>query len=162
MRIGIGYDVHQLVEGRKLILGGVEVPYERGLLGHSDADVLIHAIEDAILGALALGDIGKLFPDTDPAYKDASSMGMFEKVMALVKDEGYAIGNIDATVIAQKPKLAPYIYTMRENIAAVCEKDVSAISVKATTSEKMGYEGRGEGMTAMAVVLLEPTEKKGQ
>lgn len=160
MRIGIGYDVHQLVKCRKLILGGVEVPYERGLLGHSDADVLIHAIEDAILGALALGDIGKLFPDTDPAYKDASSMGMFKKVMAIVKEKGYAVGNIDATVIAQKPKLAPYIPAMRENIAAVCEKDVSAISVKATTSEKMGYEGRGEGMTAMAVVLLEPTEEK--
>lgn len=162
MRIGIGYDVHQLVEGRKLILGGVEIPYELGLLGHSDADVLIHAIEDAILGALALGDIGKLFPDTDPTYKDASSMGMFKKVMAIVREEGYAITNIDATIIAQKPKLALYIPAMRENIAAVCEKDVGAISVKATTSEKMGYEGRGEGMTAMAVVLLEPTEKKGQ
>ena len=162
MRIGIGYDVHQLVEGRKLILGGVEIPYGRGLLGHSDADVLIHAIEDAILGALALGDIGKLFPDTDPAYKDASSMGMFEKVMAIVKEKGYAIGNIDATVIAQEPKLAPYILAMRENIASVCEKDLGAISIKATTSEKMGYEGRGEGMTAMAVVLLEPAEKKGQ
>lgn len=162
MRIGIGYDVHQLVEGRKLILGGVEVPYELGLLGHSDADVLVHAIEDAILGALALGDIGKLFPDTDPAYKDASSMAMLEKVMGIVKEKGYAITNIDATVIAQKPKLAPYILAMRENIAAMCEKDVGAISVKATTSEKMGYEGRGEGMTAMAVVLLEPMEKKGQ
>lgn len=162
MRIGIGYDVHQLVEGRKLILGGVEVPYELGLLGHSDADVLVHAIEDAILGALALGDIGKLFPDTDPAYKDASSIEMLKKVMAIVKEKGYEIGNIDATVIAQKPKLAPYILAMRENIAAMCEKDVGAISVKATTSEKMGYEGRGEGMTAMAVVLLEPMEKKGQ
>lgn len=162
MRIGIGYDVHQLVEGRKLILGGVEIPYELGLLGHSDADVLVHAIEDAILGALALGDIGKLFPDTDPAYKDASSMAMLKKVMGIVKEKGYTITNIDATVIAQKPKLAPYILAMRENIAAMCEKDVGAISVKATTSEKMGYEGRGEGMTAMAVVLLEPMEKKGQ
>lgn len=162
MRIGIGYDVHQLVEGRKLILGGVDIPYERGLLGHSDADVLVHAIEDAILGALALGDIGKLFPDTDPAYKDASSMEMFKQVMALVKEKGYVIGNIDATIIAQKPKLAPYILAMRENIAEVCEKDLSAISVKATTSEQMGYEGRGEGMTAMAVVLLESSEKKGR
>ena len=162
MRIGIGYDVHQLVEGRKLILGGVEIPYELGLLGHSDADVLVHAIEDAILGALALGDIGKLFPDTDPAYKDASSIEMLKKVMAIVKEKGYEIGNIDATVIAQKPKLAPYILAMRENIAAVCEKNIDVISVKATTSEKMGYEGRGEGMTAMAVVLLESTEKKGQ
>ena len=162
MRIGIGYDVHQLVEGRKLILGGVEIPYELGLLGHSDADVLVHAIEDAILGALALGDIGKLFPDTDPAYKDASSIEMLKKVMAIVKEKGYEIGNIDATVIAQKPKLAPYILAMRENIAAVCEKNIDVISVKATTSEEMGYEGRGEGMTAMAVVLLESTEKKGQ
>lgn len=162
MRIGIGYDVHQLVEGRKLILGGVEIPYERGLLGHSDADVLVHAIEDAVLGALALGDIGKLFPDTDPAYKDASSMKMFKQVMALVKENGYAIDNIDATIIAQKPKLAPYIIAMRENIAEVCEKELSAVSIKATTSEQMGYEGRGEGMTAMAVVLLESSEKKGQ
>lgn len=162
MRIGIGYDVHQLVEGRKLILGGVDIPYERGLLGHSDADVLIHAIEDAILGALAMGDIGKLFPDTDPAYKDASSMEMFKQVMAFVKEKGYIIGNIDATIIAQEPKLAPYILAMRENIAEVCEKDLSAISVKATTSEQMGYEGRGEGMTAMAVVLLESSEKKGR
>lgn len=162
MRIGIGYDVHQLVEGRKLILGGVEIPYERGLLGHSDADVLVHAIEDAVLGALALGDIGKLFPDTDPAYKDASSMKMFKQVMALVKKKGYAVGNIDATIIAQKPKLSPYITAMRENIAEVCEKELSAVSIKATTSEQMGYEGRGEGMTAMAVVLLESSEKKGQ
>lgn len=162
MRIGIGYDVHQLVEGRKLILGGVDIPYERGLLGHSDADVLVHAIEDAVLGALALGDIGKLFPDTDPAYKDASSMKMFKQVMALVKKKGYAVGNIDATIIAQKPKLSPYITAMRENIAEVCEKELSAVSIKATTSEQMGYEGRGEGMTAMAVVLLEPSEKKGQ
>lgn len=162
MRIGIGYDVHQLVEGRKLILGGVEIPYERGLLGHSDADVLVHAIEDAVLGALALGDIGKLFPDTDPAYKDASSMKMFKQVMALVKENGYAIDNIDATIIAERPKLAPHILAMRENIAEVCEKELSAVSIKATTSEQMGYEGRGEGMTAMAVVLLESSEKKGQ
>ena len=162
MRIGIGYDVHQLVGGRKLILGGVDIPYARGLLGHSDADVLVHAIGDAVLGALALGDIGKLFPDTDPAYKDASSMKMFKQVMALVKEKGYAVGNIDATIIAQKPKLAPYITAMRENITEVCEKELSAVSIKATTSEQMGYEGRGEGMTAMAVVLLESSEKKGQ
>ena len=162
MRIGIGYDVHQLVEGRKLILGGVDIPYERGLLGHSDADVLVHAIEDAILGALALGDIGKLFPDTDPAYKDASSIEMLKQVMAHIKEKGFAVGNIDATVIAEKPKLAPYISAMRENIAEACEKELSAVSIKATTSEQMGYEGRGEGMTAMAVVLLESSEKKGR
>lgn len=155
MKIGIGYDVHALVEERDLILGGVKVPHEKGLLGHSDADVLVHAIEDAILGALALGDIGKLFPDTDPAFKDASSLKMMEEVVELAKEKGYRIGNIDSTIIAQAPKLAPFIDDMRKNIARVCEKDVDDISVKATTSEKMGYEGRKEGMTAMAVVLLE-------
>ena len=155
MKIGIGYDVHALVEDRDLILGGVKVPHEKGLLGHSDADVLVHAIEDAILGALALGDIGKLFPDTDPAFKDASSLKMMEDVVELAKEKGYRIGNIDSTIIAQSPKLAPFIDDMRKNIARVCGIDVDDISVKATTSEKMGYEGRKEGMTAMAVVLLE-------
>lgn len=155
MKIGIGYDVHALVEDRDLILGGVKVPHEKGLLGHSDADVLVHAIEDAILGALALGDIGKLFPDTDPVFKDASSLKMMEEVVELAKENGYRVGNIDSTIIAQSPKLAPFIDDMRKNIARVCGKDVDDISVKATTSEKMGYEGRKEGMTAMAVVLLE-------
>lgn len=155
MKIGIGYDVHALVEGRKLILGGVEIPHEKGLLGHSDADVLVHAIEDAILGALALGDIGKLFPDTDPAFKDRSSLKMMEKVIDLIENKGYRVGNIDSTIIAQSPKLAPYIDEMRKNIAHVCGKPIEDVSVKATTSEKMGYEGRKEGMTAMAVVLLE-------
>ena len=155
MKIGIGYDVHALVEDRDLILGGVKVPHEKGLLGHSDADVLVHAIEDAILGALALGDIGKLFPDTDPAFKDASSLKMMEEVVELAKEKGYRIGNIDSTIIAQSPKLAPFIDDMRKHIARICGKDVDDISVKATTSEKMGYEGRKEGMTAMAVVLLE-------
>lgn len=155
MKIGIGYDVHALVEGRKLILGGVEIPHEKGLLGHSDADVLVHAIEDAILGALALGDIGKLFPDTDPAFKDGSSLKMMEEVIDLIENKGYRVGNIDSTIIAQSPKLAPYIDEMRKNIAHVCGKPIVDVSVKATTSEKMGYEGRKEGMTAMAVVLLE-------
>lgn len=155
MKIGIGYDVHALVEGRELILGGVEIPHEKGLLGHSDADVLVHAIEDAILGALALGDIGKLFPDTDPAFKDESSLKMMEEVIDLIENKGYRVGNIDSTIIAQSPKLAPYIDEMRKNIARVCGKPIVDVSVKATTSEKMGYEGRKEGMTAMAVVLLE-------
>ncbi|MDD7363332.1 MAG: 2-C-methyl-D-erythritol 2,4-cyclodiphosphate synthase [Peptoniphilus sp.] len=159
MKIGIGYDVHALVEDRKLILGGVDVPYEKGLLGHSDADVVVHAIEDAMLGAMALGDIGKLFPDTDPHYKDASSLAMMETVVSLIRKHGYRVGNVDCTVIAQAPKLAPYIEEMRRNIADVCQKEMRDISVKATTSEKMGYEGRGEGITAMAVVLLEPIEK---
>lgn len=156
MKIGIGYDVHALVEERALILGGVEIPFEKGLLGHSDADVVVHAIEDALLGALALGDIGKLFPDTDPRYKDASSLEMMKTVVDLIEEKGYGVGNIDCTVIAEAPKLAPYIEAMRRNIASVCRKEIENISVKATTSEKMGYEGRGEGITAMAVVLLEP------
>lgn len=155
MKIGIGYDVHALVEGRELILGGVKIPHEKGLLGHSDADVLVHAIEDAMLGALALGDIGKLFPDTDPAFKDGSSLKMMEEVIDRIEKKGYRVGNIDSTIIAQSPKLAPYIDEMRKNIAHVCGKSIDDVSVKATTSEKMGYEGRKEGMTAMAVVLLE-------
>lgn len=158
MKIGIGYDVHALVEGRELILGGVKISHEKGLLGHSDADVLVHAMEDAILGALALGDIGKLFPDTDPAFRGASSLKMMEEVIDLIEEKGYRVGNIDSTIIAQSPKLAPYIDDMRKNIANVCGKPIEDISVKATTSEKMGYEGRKEGMTAMAVVLLEPMD----
>lgn len=154
MRIGLGYDVHKLVQGRDLILGGVKVPYERGLEGHSDADVLVHAIEDAILGALALGDIGKLFPDTDPAYKDASSIGMLRHVIGLMKEKGYRVGNIDATLVAQEPKLAPYIGSIRKSLAGACQTGVENISVKATTSEGLGFEGLGQGMSAQAVCIL--------
>jgi 2-C-methyl-D-erythritol 2,4-cyclodiphosphate synthase len=154
MRIGQGYDVHRLVEGRKLILGGVEIEYEKGLLGHSDADVLVHAIMDSLLGAAALGDIGHLFPDSDPAYSGADSMKLLAKVCEVIRGEGYEIENIDSTVIAQKPKLAPFIADMRENIAAVCGVDVSQISVKATTEEKLGFTGAGEGISSCAVCLL--------
>lgn len=157
MRIGHGYDVHKLVEDRKLILGGVEIPYEKGLLGHSDADVLTHAVMDALLGALALGDIGKLFPDNDPAYEGADSIKLLEKVREAVFDKGYAVGNIDCTVIAQRPKLAPYIDSMRENIARALETDVSNISVKATTEEKLGFTGEGLGIAAHCVALLDRT-----
>lgn len=156
MRIGHGYDVHRLVEGRDLILGGVPVPYEKGLLGHSDADVLLHAIMDAILGALALGDIGKLFPDRDPAYAGADSWLLTRRVGELMREHGYFIGNIDATVIAQAPKLSPYIPAMRERIAAALDTEVDRISVKATTEEHLGFTGSGEGMAAHAVCLLEP------
>ena len=155
MRVGYGYDVHKLVEGRKLILGGVEVPYERGLLGHSDADVLAHAISDALLGAAALGDIGKLFPDNDPAYEGADSLVLLEQVCALLREKGYSIGSIDATVIAQRPKLAPFILSMRENLAKACGVEVSRVSVKATTAEGLGFTGTGQGMAASAVCLLE-------
>lgn len=154
MRVGIGYDVHQLVEGRKLILGGVEIPHTLGLLGHSDADVLTHAIMDAILGALGLGDIGKHFPDTSVAFKDISSMILLERVCKTMFDEGYIIGNLDATVIAQKPKLAPYIDEMRENIARYLNCDVAHVNIKATTTEKLGYVGEEKGMSSQAVVLL--------
>lgn len=153
-RIGHGYDVHKLVEGRKLILGGVDVPHTVGLLGHSDADVLVHAIMDSMLGALALGDIGKHFPDTDEKYKGADSMKLLERVTEICRENGYVIGNIDATVIAQAPKLAPYIYTMRENIANICGCDVSQISVKATTEEKLGFTGEKFGISAHAVCLM--------
>ena len=146
MRIGQGYDVHRLCAGRKLILGGVEIEYEKGLLGHSDADVLTHAIMDALLGAAALGDIGHLFPDNDPAFKDADSIVLLKKVCSVIRDKGYEIGNIDATVIAQQPKLAPHITKMRENLSLACGIDVSQISVKATTEEKLGFTGSGEGM----------------
>lgn len=154
MRIGQGYDVHRLVEGRKLILGGVDVPFELGLLGHSDADVLAHAVMDALLGAAALGDIGKLFPDNDPKYSGADSLVLMREVCRVIREYGYEIGNIDATVIAQRPKLAPFITQMRENMAAACGIDISQISVKATTEEKLGFTGREEGMAAMAVALL--------
>lgn len=155
MKVGMGYDVHKLVEGRKLILGGVEIPYEKGLLGHSDADVLVHAVMDALLGAAALGDIGKHFPDTDPAYAGADSMKLLEEVKKLLDAENYIVGNIDATVIAQKPKLAPYIETMRENIAACLGIDTNQVNVKATTEEGLGFTGTGDGISAQAICLLE-------
>lgn len=155
MRIGHGYDVHKLVSGRKLILGGVDIPYERGLLGHSDADVLLHAISDAILGAIGEGDIGKHFPDTDPAYKGADSIKLLMHVMGLARDRGYAIGNVDATIVAQRPKLASHIPLMRENIAKALETEASRINVKATTTEELGFCGRGEGIAAYAVALLQ-------
>lgn len=155
MRIGQGYDVHRLVEGRKLILCGVEIPYEKGLLGHSDADVAIHALCDALLGAAALGDIGKHFPDTDEKYKGADSMKLFEAVVALLKEKGYYPVNADLTIIAQKPKMADHIEKMRENIARCADMNIDDISVKATTTEKLGFEGRGEGISALAVALID-------
>lgn len=154
MRIGSGYDVHKLAAGRDLILGGVRVPYDRGLLGHSDADVLAHAIADSILGAAALGDIGHLFPDNDPKYQGADSLELLGEVCALVRSRGYAIGNLDATLIAQRPKIAPYIPEMRERLAEACGVEVGRVSVKATTEEGLGFTGRGEGMAASAVCLL--------
>ncbi|MDW7644738.1 MAG: 2-C-methyl-D-erythritol 2,4-cyclodiphosphate synthase [Desulfuromonadales bacterium] len=155
LRVGHGYDVHGLVQDRKLILGGVEIPYELGLLGHSDADVLLHAICDAILGALALGDIGRHFPDTDPAYRGISSLVLLRHVMTLAAAKGYTIGNIDATVIAQRPKLAPYVGQMVSHIAEACATESTRVNVKATTTEKLGFEGRGEGISTHAVVLLQ-------
>ena len=155
LRIGHGYDVHRLVEGRKLILGGVEIPWEKGLLGHSDADVLIHAVMDALSGAARLGDIGKLFPDTDPAYKDISSLKLLGEVARLLRERGWSVVNIDATLIAQAPKVAPYRQTMVDNIAGVLGVDAEQINVKATTEEKLGFTGDGSGMAAHAVVLLE-------
>lgn len=154
-RIGHGYDVHRLTEGRKLILGGVDIPYEKGLLGHSDADVLVHAIMDSILGALALGDIGKLFPDNDSAYKDADSIKLLEKVISIAEEKGFTVGNIDSTILCQAPKLAGYINNMRENIAKACNTDIGNISVKATTEEKLGFTGSGEGIAAHAVCIME-------
>ena len=153
-RIGHGYDVHRLVENRKLILGGVEIPYEKGLLGHSDADVLLHAVSDALLGALALGDIGKHFPDTDPAYAGADSLKLLELVVEKVREQGYAVGNLDATVLCQKPKLAPYIGSMREKIAAACGVSTEQVSVKSTTEERLGFTGEGLGISAHCVCLL--------
>ncbi|MGI2329579.1 2-C-methyl-D-erythritol 2,4-cyclodiphosphate synthase [Planococcus sp. YIM B11945] len=154
MRIGQGYDVHELVEGRPFILGGIEIPHDRGLLGHSDADVLLHTITDAALGAIGGGDIGKHFPDTDPEFKDADSKKLLTHIWQIVKEAGYELGNVDCTVIAQKPKLASYIEQMRESIAGLLEADVSQVNVKATTSEKLGFTGREEGIAALAVILL--------
>lgn len=154
MRIGHGYDVHRLVENRKLILGGVVIPYEKGLLGHSDADVLTHAVMDALLGAAALGDIGKLFPDNDPEYSGADSLKLLRQVVKVLSENGFEISNIDSTVIAQKPKLSEYIDDMRKNIADTCGIDVSCVSVKATTEEKLGFTGSGEGISAHAVCLI--------
>lgn len=154
MRIGHGYDVHKLVEGRRLILGGVDIPHETGLLGHSDADVLVHAVMDALLGASALGDIGKLFPDTDAQYKDISSLILLARVRDAIAVKGYAVENIDVTVIAQRPKLAPHIPQMRENLARVLSLDPDQINVKATTEEHLGFTGRGEGIACHAVCLL--------
>ena len=154
MRIGIGYDVHKLVSNRDLILGGVKIPYEFGLLGHSDADVLLHAIADALLGAAALGDIGLLFPDTDIKFKDANSLLLLKEVVSRIKKEGYEIENIDSIIIAQKPKMRVYIDDMRKNIADACEIDIKQVSVKATTEEGLGFTGNGEGIASKASVLL--------
>ncbi len=155
MRIGHGYDVHKLVEGRKLIIGGVEIPHTLGLLGHSDADVLLHAIMDSLLGAAALGDIGGLFPDNDPKYEGADSLVLLKEVRTAIGEKGYKISNIDATIIAQKPKMKPYIQQMRENIANVCGIDIDCVNVKATTEEKLGFTGREEGISAQAVCLID-------
>ena len=155
MRIGQGYDVHRLKEGRKLIIGGVEIPYEKGLDGHSDADVLLHAIMDALLGAAALGDIGLLFPDTDEQFSGADSLKLLQKVKDVLDEKGYSICNIDATVIAQEPKLRPYIDLMRQNIAEALKMDVSQVSVKATTEEHLGFTGRKEGIASQAIVLID-------
>ena len=155
MRIGHGYDVHRLVENRKLILGGVEIPFEKGLLGHSDADVLLHAIADSLLGAAALGDIGKLFPDSDPQYAGADSLLLLKKVCDVLKENGYGIINIDSTVLCQRPKLRTYIDEMRANIASACSMRIDDVSVKATTEEGLGFTGAGEGIAAHAVCLIE-------
>lgn len=163
MRVGMGYDVHRLVENRKLIMGGVEIPYEKGLLGHSDADVLLHAIMDALLGAAALGDIGKHFPDSDPAYQGISSLLLLEKVGALLLENRFFIENIDATVIAQAPKMRPYIDTMRENIAKALCIEANQVNVKATTEEGLGFTGSGEGISAQAICMLaSPYEFSGE
>lgn len=154
-RVGLGYDVHKLVEGRDLIIGGVQIPYEKGLLGHSDADVLLHAIMDALLGAAALGDIGKHFPDTDPKYKGISSIKLLEYVRELIDDELYVVGNIDATIIAQRPKMAPYIEQMKKNVADALAIEVSQVNIKATTEEGLGFTGSGEGISAQAIASLE-------
>jgi len=156
MRIGMGYDVHKLTEGRELILGGVNIPYEKGLLGHSDADVIVHAIMDALLGAAALGDIGQHFPDTDPAYKGISSIVLLEQVGSLLESHNYVIENIDATIIAQKPKMMPYLPKMRENVARALGIEVDQVNIKATTEEGLGFTGSGEGISAQAICLLLP------
>lgn len=152
--VGQGFDVHQLVEGRPCIIGGVTIPYEKGLLGHSDADVLLHAVSDAILGAMALGDIGRHFPDTDPAFKDADSLVLLRRVWDMAREKGLRLGNLDATIIAQKPKMAPYIPQMVEVIAGALEADPQRINVKATTTEQLGFTGRGEGIAAQCIVCL--------
>lgn len=154
MRIGHGYDVHRFAENRKCIIGGVEIPYEKGLLGHSDADVLLHAVSDAILGACAMGDIGHLFPDTDPEFEGADSLVLLKKVVETVGAKGYKVGNIDSTIIAQAPKMAPYINDMRANIAKACNVDIDAVSVKATTEEKLGFTGALQGISAHAVCIM--------
>lgn len=154
MRVGMGYDVHKLVEDRKLIIGGVEIPHEKGLLGHSDADVLTHAVMDSILGAMAMGDIGKHFPDTDQRFKGADSLKLMEHVYEIMKEEGYVLGNIDCTIIAQAPKMAPHIPQMRENFARIMHTDIKNINVKATTEEKLGFTGSGEGISAQSICLL--------
>lgn len=154
IRVGQGFDVHQFAEGRKCIIGGVEIPFEKGLLGHSDADVLLHAVADAILGALALGDIGKHFPDTDPEFKDADSLKLLLHVWGLAKEKGYRLGNLDCTIIAQRPKMAPYIPQMAEVIARALEAGTEDVNVKATTTERLGFAGREEGVAAQAVVCL--------
>lgn len=159
MRVGLGYDVHKLVEGRKLIIGGVDIPHEKGLLGHSDADVLIHAVMDSILGALALGDIGKHFPDTDGKYKGADSMKLLEFVYNLINEKGYGIANIDCTIIAQSPKMAPHIQSMRENIAKALNTSIDNINVKATTEEGLGFTGAKEGIAAQSICLLVKVDK---
>lgn len=159
MRVGLGYDVHKLVEGRELIMGGVNVPHETGLLGHSDADVLVHAVMDSILGALALGDIGKHFPDTDERYKGADSIKLLEFVYNLIREKGYKIGNIDATIIAQAPKMAPHIQNMRENIARALNSDIEDINVKATTEEGLGFTGTKQGIAAQSICLLVKVDK---
>lgn len=153
-RTGIGFDVHAFAENRKLIIGGVDIPFEKGLLGHSDADVLLHAISDALLGALALGDIGQHFPDTDEKYKNADSLVLLQNVYDLVKQKGYVLGNVDAVVAIQRPKLSPYIKKIRENISGILEADIEQISIKATTTEKLGFTGREEGVSALANVLI--------
>jgi len=158
IRIGFGYDVHRLVAGRKLILGGIEIPFELGLAGHSDADVLLHAITDALLGAAALGDIGSHFPDTDPAFKDADSAKLLEATVELIRENGFSVHNIDATVAAQAPKLRDHIDQMRERIAQLCAVPTGSVSVKATTTERLGFVGLGEGMEAYAVCTLEPIQ----
>ena len=159
IRIGHGYDVHRLVPERKLVLGGVEIPHARGLLGHSDADVLLHAIADAVLGALGLGDIGRHFPDTDPAYQGASSMLLLEHVLGMARARGFRVGNLDVTVVAEQPKLAPFIAEMTANIARACEVPEERVNVKATTTEGLGFTGRGEGIAAHAVVLMMDDEQ---
>jgi 2-C-methyl-D-erythritol 2,4-cyclodiphosphate synthase len=158
-RIGQGFDVHQLADGRPLIIGGITIPYEKGLLGHSDADVLLHTIADACLGAIGEGDIGKHFPDTDPNFKDADSAKLLEHVWELVKEKGYSLVNVDCTIIAQKPKMAPYIDSIKERVAALLEGTIEQVNVKATTTERLGFTGRGEGIAAQAVILIQKSPK---